>query len=90
MALAGAPAHASVHSAVPTPAMTTAVSSPRLAVPAAKKKPRAQAAATYAVLTSGKVSVLITSNAKKVQVKYRTTKNKSRTVTRKLKKGSVA
>lgn len=58
------------------------------AVPLAKKKPRAVVTATFTVLESGKVRLAVASNAKRVQVKYRTAKNKKRTLNRTLKRGS--
>ena len=73
-----------------TPLVTAAatVSGVPLAVSAAKK-PRAVVTATYTTLPTGRVQVTITSNAKKVQVKYRTAKNAKRALNRKLKRGTV-
>ena len=46
--------------------------------------------ATYTTVpNTGKVQLVVTSNAKKVQVKYRTAKNKKRALNRKLKRGTV-
>jgi hypothetical protein len=53
-------------------------------------KPRAIVTATYTPLPTGKVRVRVTSDARKVLVKYRTAKNKKRALTRKLKRGGVA
>ena len=60
-----------------------------MSVQAAKKKPKAVVTATYTTLPNGKVVVQVTSNATKVQVKYRTTKNKKRALNKKLKRGTA-
>ena len=77
-----------------TPAPTTtsfavsSVAGPSTLVQAAKKKPKAVVTATFTTL-NGKVVVRVTSNATKVQVKYRTAKNKKRALNKKLKRGSA-
>ena len=53
-------------------------------------KPRAVVSASYVVLGSGKVRVTVTSNAKKVKLTYRTAKNKKRTTTITIRKGTGA
>ena len=80
----GAPAHATAGSAPASAATAVAA-----VTPAAKKKPRAQAAATYEKQQTGRVSVVASSNAKSVQVKYRNAKKKTRTVNRKVRNGAV-
>lgn len=96
LSIAGAPAHATVGAAAPSGAQqrlsssALAVTAAALAVPAAKKRPRATVAATYAPTDAGQVGLVVTSNAKQVQVRYRTVKNKSRTLNRKIKAGTIA
>ena len=90
--------------AVPTPALAvpstggqlsaaatgaSAVASTGAAVPTKKKKPAAVVGATYRTLPNRKVLLTITSNAKKVQVKYRTAKNRKRSTTKKIKAGKA-
>ena len=72
-----------------TPFGVSSVSGPSALVQAAKKKPKAVVTATYTTLPNGKVLVKVTSNATKVQVKYRTTKNKKRALNKKLKRGTA-
>ena len=69
-------------------AVTATASGVPLAVSAAKK-PKASVTATFTTLPTGKVQVQVTSNAAKVQLKYRTAKNKKRTVNKKLKRGAA-
>ena len=73
--------------ASPASAAATRAGAP-LAV-ATATKPKATVTTTYTTLRSGKVQVVVTSNAAKVQVKYRTAKNKKRALNRKLKRGRV-
>lgn len=78
--------------AVPTTAAPTAHAAVSAGVPLvvhAAKKPRATVTPIYTTLPNGKVFVQATSNATKVQVMYRTAKNKKRTATRKVKRGAV-
>lgn len=82
----GAPVQAATPSAPPGSTQGSVAA----AVVAAKKKPRAQVAATYEKLSTGRVQVVVSSNAKTVQVKYRNAKKKTRTVNRKVRNGSVA
>lgn len=81
----GPPAQAATPSTSPgsTPGTVAA------AAVAAKKKPRAQVAATYEKLATGRVQVVVSSNAKTVQVRYRNAKKKTRTVNRKVRNGAV-
>ena len=66
------------------------MTNPGVSVLAAKKKPKAVVTATFTTLPiNNKVSVQVTSNAKQVQVKYRTAKNKKRALNRKLKRGTA-
>ena len=70
--------------------VTSSATNPGVSVLAAKKKPKAVVTATFTTLPiNNKVSVQVTSNAKQVQVKYRTAKNKKRALNRKLKGGTA-
>ena len=77
--------------AAPTAAVGASAPASVSAVLAAKKKPKAKAsvAATVTVLTSGKLRVTVTSNAKKVKVTYRTARNKKRSTTVKVRSGAA-
>ena len=73
-----------------TPFGVSSVANPGVSVLAATKKPKATVTATFTTLpTNNKVSVQVTSNAKQVQVKYRTAKNKKRALNRKVRRGAV-
>lgn len=74
--------------AAPAAAVVAAANSP-MSLAAAKKKPAATVTATFTSLSNGKVVVRISSNAAKVQIKYRTAKNKKKSTTKKLKRGAV-
>ena len=90
MAVPSTPALAAPPSTVSQPGVSSAAS-PSVSVLAAKKKPKAVVTATYTILlANGKVSVQVTSNAKQVQVKYRTAKNKKRALNKKLKRGTAS
>jgi hypothetical protein len=56
-------------------------------VAAARTRPRAQLTGNYEILPSGKVQVIVISNAKKVTLTYRSAKNKKRTTTIRLRRG---
>ena len=80
--------------AAPAPTMApfgmSSAARPGTLIQAAKKKPKAVVTATFTtLLPNNKVSVEINSNAKQVQVKYRTAKNKKRAVNKKLKRGTA-
>ena len=86
---------APVSGAAPGPPVVSAVAGGPTSVHgvlAAKRRPKKRAATltvTYTIRADGKVVVQLTSNASKVQIKYRTAKNKKKSTTRKIKKGRL-
>ncbi len=80
VALIGFPAHSAPAVAAPASAGAAAAAS---GAPAARR-PAARINATGKLLTTGRVHVLVTSNARHAQVRYRTASGTRRTVTKRL------
>ena len=87
LTLTALPASASASSTTHTAIPTSTTSSSALVVTAGK--PAASVVAIHRTRANGKVRVVVTSNARKVKIRFRTAQGKKRVVVRKVRKGTA-